>query len=111
MGTPRGEGHQRHLKAGPQPGDRTALRWAVVSLSRRWRGPARGTAHLGIERRPFTLQMGERLTAREGDADRADCTVVGSEAAWRGCFLGGEREALAINGEAAVFDALQAGIS
>lgn len=70
---------------GPMEGERISLRWAMVSLMRRYRGclrPALLQLHVG--NRPFVADMRpDELLMRDGLTDAADAVVRGEESAWR----------------------------
>jgi DNA-binding HxlR family transcriptional regulator len=102
---------QRYLDRGPPAGFRVDLRWAVLSLQRRWRGGGGGRLHLSIGERPFTLELGERLVARDGHLGAARCRVSGPEAAWRAWFGARDRSGLEVLGDGAALDALEAGLA
>ncbi len=72
------------MAGGPALAERVDLRWAMVSLMRRYRGcPRSAVLQLHVGDRAFVADMEpEALTLRDGTTDAADTTLRGPEPAW-----------------------------
>lgn len=76
----------------PRPGEQTDLRWAMVSLKRRYqRSRYARTLVLRVEGRTFTARTGgDRLEIRDGEhAMMPDAVLSGDAAAWQALLVGG----------------------
>lgn len=73
------------MQGGPTEDERINLRWAMVSLMRRYRGcPRPALLQLHVGDRSFVVDMRpDELVTRDGVTDAATVVVRGGEAAWR----------------------------
>ncbi|TNE92744.1 MAG: transcriptional regulator [Deltaproteobacteria bacterium] len=63
-----------------EPGDDTTnLRWAMVSMRRRWHGEGPGTLVFRSPERAFTVVLGDSLTVEDGEARDPDVRVEAEE--------------------------------
>lgn len=73
------------MLGGPTENERINLRWAMVSLMRRYAGsPRPAMLQLHVGDRSFVADMRpDELLMRDGLTDAADVTIGGDEQAWR----------------------------
>jgi hypothetical protein len=84
---------QRELADGPRPEDRVDIRWGMVSLKRRYRGTARGTVRLCLERTFWVSYGPAGVEVLEQDLP-AELTLTGDLPPWlfRGAPFSGSAE-------------------
>jgi DNA-binding HxlR family transcriptional regulator len=100
------------LTAGPNAADRLDVRWAVLSLKRRYRD--RGHRHrleLRIGDRTFAVRMAEHLHAADGADPDADAVVSGPVAAWFPWFGAGDSSGLDVRGNPEALAGLTASLA
>ncbi len=73
------------MRGGPSDDERVSLRWAMVSLMRRYRGcPRPAVLQLHVADRSFVADMRpDELVMRDGLTDAAATIIRGDESAWR----------------------------
>ena len=72
------------MGGGPGDQEKVSLRWAMLSLMRRFRGaPRSAVLALHVGERPFVARMAkEHLSIEDGTTDAALTTIRGPDAAW-----------------------------
>ncbi len=72
------------MAGGPDEGETVSLRWAMISLMRRFGGTTRpATLQLQVGEQPLVARMAtDRLVMQTGLTDAADVTVLGPDSAW-----------------------------
>lgn len=88
------------MAGGPGSDDKVSLRWAMVSLMRRFGGTSRpAVLQLHVGARPFVARMSEdALVMEDGHTDVADTTIRGSDPAWLQ-WVSGQASARALLGD------------
>jgi hypothetical protein len=98
----------------PRLPDHRDVRWAMVSLMRRYSGDAVGTVEVVAGERAFTLVARDGgLRVRDGGSEVADVRVVAPVPAVFAIFAGGrapESVGVVVEGDRSVLDAVLAGL-
>ncbi|MCO4744902.1 MAG: helix-turn-helix transcriptional regulator [Proteobacteria bacterium] len=88
-------------------GDAVNLRWAALSLKRRWNGTGEGTMVLRAPTRSFTIVLGAPLLVMDGELP-ADVVLTGEEPELLAALFGAD--SVTVDGDAAVWKAFRDGL-
>lgn len=89
------------------PADTVNLRWACLSMKRRWQGSGRGTLVLRAPTRSFSVVLGETLQVQDGELP-ADAVITGEEGHLLGVVVG--KVSPEVTGDIRVWEALREGL-